>query len=262
MKIKKSIAGAVIILVSLITVIGLSGLNFLTPLEQEQNEVENGNMEKIYLTTEDGIKIAADSYEAENPLGWLVMAHMMPATKESWKGLAEYFRRAGYESLAIDLRGHGESDGGPTGYNNFSDGDHQKSIFDLKAAVDYLVKEKRAQPGKISFVGASVGANLALEFLSENPEFKTAVLLSAGLDYDGIKTEPLAKNLKAGQKIFLVSSNDDGDNAAENRKIFGSLPEEVKKDSEMKIYETGGHGTGILAREPELENLILQFIRK
>ena len=116
---------------------------------------------------------------------------MMPATKKSFHQLAEEFQNIGYESIAIDLRGHGESDKGP------------ESILDLEIAVDYLVKNRGAKSDKISFIGASIGANLSLQYISEHSEFKTAILLSPGLNYRGIKTEPMVKNLKAGQKVFL-----------------------------------------------------------
>ena len=223
-------------------------------------------MRKIFLTAKDGVKIAANLYLAEAPKGWIIFSHMMPAAKESWNDLAERFQGSGYESVAIDLRGHGESvSNGLTrklNYRNFSDAEHQKSILDLEAAADFLIKESKAAAGKISFVGASIGANLSLQYISEHPEFKTAVLLSPGLDYRGVKTEPLAKNLKAGQRVFFVSAKDDirsgGDNAEENQKLYGLTPKGVEK--QIKIYETGGHGTDILASHPELAESIKDFI--
>ena len=224
-------------------------------------------MQKIFLTTKDGIKIAASLYSAESPKGWIIFSHMMPAVKESWNDLAEWFCGAGYESVALDLRGHGESalDGltRRLNYQKFSDAEHQKSILDLEAAVEFLIKERKAAADKISFIGASIGANLSLQYVSEHPEFKTAILLSPGLDYRGVKTEPLTRNLKAGQKVFFVSAKDDihsggNNNAEENQKLYDLTPAGVEK--KIKIYETGGHGTDILNSQPELAELIKDFI--
>ena len=223
-------------------------------------------MRKIFLTTKDGLKIAANLYSAEQPKGWIVFSHMMPAVKESWNDLAKLFQGAGYEGIAIDLRGHGESiSGGLTrklNYRNFSDTEHQKSILDLAAAADFLVQERKAAAEKIYFVGASIGANLSLQYISEHSEFKTAVLLSPGLDYRGVKTEPMVKKLSAGQKVFFVSAKDDvrsgGNNAEENQKLYDLTPQGVKK--QIKIYETGGHGTDILNVQSELSDLIKDFI--
>lgn len=270
MRFKKSTASAIIILVGLITIIGLSGLNFLvTPKTQTNmddsrndsilNQPKPGSMNKISLTTKDGIKIAADLYEVENPLGWLVLTHMMPATKESYKDLAVRLQRLGYESMAIDLRGHGESDAGPNGYLNFSDVQHQKGILDLEAAFDYLMGNRKATNDKVFFIGASIGANLSLQYISQHPECKTAILLSAGLNYHGIETEPLVKSLKAGQKVFFISAKDDDDNAEENQKLFDLMP--VGAENKIKIYDSGGHGTNILKNQPEANNLIVEFIK-
>ncbi len=216
-------------------------------------------MKKIFLETKDGVKIAADLYEAKRPLGWLILFHMMPATKESWQDFAQEAQNKGYESIAIDLRGHGQSDGGRDGFLNFSDAEHQKSILDVQAAVDYLIKNREATNDKISFIGASIGANLALQYITEHPEFQKAVLLSAGLNYKGIKTELMAKNLKAGQKVFFVSAEDDGPNTEQNRKLYELMPNEV--DKKIQIYGTGGHGTDILKNQPKLKNLIFEFIK-
>ena len=234
-------------------------------------------MGKIFLTTKDGVKIAANLYPIESPAGWIIFSHMMPVMKESWNDLAKRFQDADYESVAIDLRGHGESVSGLMArsrldsqgetlpflnYRNFPDAEHQKSILDLEAAADFLIKERKAAAGKISFVGASIGANLSLQYISEHPEFKTAVLLSPGLDYRGVKTEPMVKKLSAGQKVFFVSAQDDirsgGNNAEENQKLYDLTPPEVEK--QIKIYETGGHGTDILKSQPELAEKIKDFI--
>lgn len=263
MRIKREVIGAGVILIALITIIGLSGLNYVIPQKTQIDRIadERGyqNMEKVYLKTSDGVNVVADLYTPAEPRGWLVLIHMMPATKESWGDLAKEFQGLGYESIAIDLRGHGESDGGPNGYKNFPDSEHQKSILDLEATVDYLIKERGAAADKISFIGASIGANLALQYLSEHPEFKKAVLLSPGLDYRGIKTEPMVKKLKAGQKVLLVSSRNDGSNASESQKLYDLMPAGVEK--EIKIYETAGHGTTMLEKEPELSQFIADFLQ-
>ena len=278
MRLNKKAISVIIILVALATIVVMSGLNFLfktqnyadnkqrgaenISVDQRTHQRQSASMNKIFLTTKDNVKIAANLYEVENPIGWLVLVHMMPATKESFNDLAQRLQNLGYESIAIDLRGHGESDKGPNGFLKFSDSEHQKSILDLEAAVDYLIKNRKATPDKISFIGASIGANLSLQYISEHPEFKTVVLLSPGLNYRGIKTEPLVKNLKTGQKVFFVSAADDPNsknNAEENQRLHDLVPNGVEK--RIKIYERGGHGTDILKNQLELTSLIIEFIK-
>lgn len=271
-KFKKTALNGTIILVAIITIIGLSDLMFLSGSKPNQDQsasqiVNEPVMEKVFFKTSDNKQITADYFRVDKskyqePNGWLVLAHMMPATKESWNALAKTFQDLGYESLAVDLRGHGESEGGPDGFLNFPDSEHQKSIYDLEAAVEFL-RVQGAKTEKISFIGASIGANLSLQYIANPPaggqEFSAAVLLSPGFNYRGIKTEPMVKKLKSGQKVFFISSVDDGVNSVEVSQLFSEAPQGVKK--EIKIYEFGGHGTDILKNQPELETLIINFIK-
>ncbi len=213
--------------------------------------------EQIKITTKDGFIIAGDYYTASSTKG-IVLLHMMPATKESWSSLAEKLQRAGFNVLAIDLRGHGASDGGPNGYKIFSDAQHQSGINDVDAAVMFL-KEKGIT--EIHLGGASIGANLALWYLAEHLEIKSAILLSAGLDYRGVKTEAYAKEAKSDQAIYFVADEDDersfgGSAATMAQHLYDWTP--AKK--EIKILKGAGHGTDMLCAHPELESELVEWL--
>lgn len=219
----------------------------------------------MFLTASDGKKISYNYVESAGAKNYLVLVHMMPATKESWQEFAKAAQEKGHSSIAIDLRGHGKSDEGPDGFQSFSDQDHQRSIFDIGAAVDFL-KEKGAAAENIYFVGASIGANLALQYIANHNEFKKAVLLSAGLNYYGIATEPLVIKLESDQKVMFVASKDDirksGANSAQmNERLYNATPKQVVK--ELIIYEEGGHGTDLFSapKGPNLTTTILDFLQ-
>lgn len=214
--------------------------------------------EKIDLIAKDGKKLKGHLYTAMNPRGWVVYLHMMPATKESWKEFAEFLQSEGYSGIAIDLRGHGESEGGPEEFLSFSQGEHQASILDLEAAIAYLL-ERGAVREKISLVGASIGANLALVHMGAHPETNTGVLFSPGLNYRGIETAGPVKNLFAGQRVLFIASRDDGNNADQNLLLYEAVPPGVVK--EIKVYDSGGHGTDILKAHNELRGAVLQFLQ-
>lgn len=216
------------------------------------------NVKKVDFIASDKQKIVAKLFFVEKPKGWLLLSHMMPAVKESWNEFAAEMRNFGYESLAIDLRGHGESEGGLNDYQNFSDAEHQASINDLEAGWEFL-KSQGATPGKTTLIGASIGANLSLQFLVMHPEFKKGVLLSPGLNYHGIAAEPLIKELKNGQSIVLATSKDDGNNADENQKLYGAAPKNLNKH--LIIFEKGGHGTNLLSSDEfDLIGAIKKFL--
>ncbi len=265
-KFKKTISSIIIIVIALITIIGLSDFTFLIKPDKTQNQRDtNSSMEKVFIRTSDNTQLTANYFTVDKssypwPKGWVVFSHMMPSTKESWTDFAKKLQELGYESLAVDLRGHGESQGGPDGFKNFSDSQHQKSILDIEAAVEFL-KTKGAETDKIALIGASIGANLSLQYISEHSEFQTAILLSPGLNYRGIKTETIIKKLRKDQKIFFASAKDDPNegNYKEVQILYDLAPSGVFKD--LKIYNQGGHGTNLLDNQSELTNSIIKFIQ-
>lgn len=215
--------------------------------------------EKINLISSDGQKLAANFYDAPEARGWLLLTHMMPATRESWSGFAEEMANDGYSSIALDLRGHGESQGGPGGYRQFSDADHQAGIYDLESAWDFL-KSRGALPEKTAVIGSSIGANLSIQFLAAHSEVARGIFLSAGLNYHGVVTEENAKKLSVSQSVILISSKDDDGNAEENQLLYKALPEEMKK--RLIIFEHGGHGNNMFSatEEMDLTDIIKKFL--
>ncbi|MEK7097196.1 MAG: hypothetical protein AAB859_02645, partial [Patescibacteria group bacterium] len=64
-------------------------------------------------------------------------------------------------------------------------------------------------------------------------------------------------------KVFFISAKDDirsggNNNAEENQELYDLTPLGIEK--QIKIYETGGHGTDVLKTQPELDGLIKDFI--
>ncbi|MBI2604218.1 MAG: hypothetical protein HYW56_01615, partial [Candidatus Harrisonbacteria bacterium] len=106
-----------------------------------------------------------------------------------------------------------------------------------------------------------------LKYIADHPDFKTAILLSAGVNYRGILTLPAAEGLKAGARVFLVTSRDDDghplqapvNNSDEAQKMFAAIPKDVEK--RLHIYEKAGHGTTMLEKEKGLGDLIMEFVR-
>lgn len=219
-------------------------------------------MEKVILKTVDEVGIAGLYYPGSSGKG-AALLHMMPATKESWTPFAERLNLRGYHVIAIDLRGHGESMGGPDGYKNFSDADHQASIRDVDAAALFL-RSQGVAPDRVAFIGASIGANLALWYLADHSEATQAVALSPGLNYRGVETDPVVRRLRKGQRVFIAASEDDerqsGRPAAMSRTLYDHIPSGVEKS--MITYKRAGHGTDMFGREqPDLADEILKWLQ-
>ncbi|MDZ4296063.1 MAG: alpha/beta fold hydrolase, partial [Patescibacteria group bacterium] len=66
--------------------------------------------ERVTFSTADGVAIVGDHYAGPTGLSpAVVLLHMLPAERASWAGLARALQAEGFQALAIDLRGHGES---------------------------------------------------------------------------------------------------------------------------------------------------------
>jgi pimeloyl-ACP methyl ester carboxylesterase len=219
-------------------------------------------MQRVILETKDGLKIVGDYYDLATSKKGVLLLHMMPENRKSWFDLAIKLEDLGFQVLAIDLRGHGESSFGPDGYKNFSNEDHQKSILDIEAGIDFF-KALEILPESIILGGASIGANLALWYASENEAIKKIFCLSPGIDYRGIKPLEFVFKLKSSQKIFIASSEDDireneSSNALESHKIFEAIPKEVEK--KLIIYSSAGHGTNMFFKNKENEEDLIKEI--
>ncbi|RJQ14322.1 alpha/beta hydrolase [Candidatus Parcubacteria bacterium] len=232
-------------------------------------------MEKITFQTEDGVKIVADWYQPETQSQGknerpktdqpgikkaILMLHMMPSDKTSWKSLAEKLTKVGFYCLATDLRGHGESTNstkGPLNYNKFVDQEHQLSRLDVLGAIKFL-KDIGFTKEKIVLIGASVGANLAIDYAAHNPDIKAIVALSPGLDYKGIEIEAAISKLTQKQFLLLAASQEDSYSFS-SVKI---LSEKTKAQKQTKLFKNVGHGTDMLIKEKDLENEIVDWLIK
>jgi len=212
--------------------------------------------ETIRLRAADGVEIVGDYYPAWGTRGVLLL-HMMPADRKSWQELAVKLQQAGFHALAIDLRGHGESRGGPLGYKQFSDVEHQASRLDVEAGAAFL-REKGVLD--LSLVGASIGANLALEYLVNHLEARAAVLLSPGLDYRGLAIGPFMEKLGPAQTTMLVASEDDIYSFDTVQLLARQAV--LSKRRMVKIFKGGGHGTAIFERYPEFVDEVVTWVAR
>ncbi len=218
-------------------------------------------MEPVFFKTSDDILIAGDYYPGIGVKG-VVLLHMMPATKSSWERFAPLLVQAEYHVLAIDLRGHGESTGGPDGYKDYSDEEHEASIQDIVAAVDFL-KQKGVDEHAIVLIGASIGANLALAFLAVHADITAAVFLSPGTKYPGVDGLHAIKSISAPRRLLFVTSKDDvgsyGSNYDMNVELMAAVQEGVEK--KFLVYSAAGHGTNMFGKEePDLSKEILSWV--
>jgi pimeloyl-ACP methyl ester carboxylesterase len=211
---------------------------------------------RIELITSDGVIVAGDFYPASaaatSAARTALLLHMMPATRLSWRPFAELLAAVGVQSLAIDLRGHGESTRTKSGltldYRAFTPAEHQAKRHEVAEAVAWLQAERGVIQGELALVGASIGANLAIDYAATHPNVRATVALSPGLDYKGLTTADRVTAMQPGQALLLVASEDDQHGSWEtvNRLV------KLRRGVELMGFADAGHGTTMFERSPDL----------
>jgi pimeloyl-ACP methyl ester carboxylesterase len=106
--------------------------------------------EKVFVTVEDGEKIAAVEHEADSER-WFFVCHGLASNKDrgGYKALCEKAVEEGFNAVRFDFRGNGESDG------RFSEQTVKSKIKDLKAVADFF------SPESYVLFGSSFGGKIA-----------------------------------------------------------------------------------------------------
>lgn len=92
---------------------------------------------------------------AQDAKGTVIRVHGIDSNREVQFGMAQALVEGGYSVLVFDLRGHGESDAAQTGAGQFEQDD-------VRGALDHVLEERGAAPGRVLLHGTSLGAGVAL----------------------------------------------------------------------------------------------------
>ena len=192
----------------------------------------------------------------------VLLLHQFQSDRHSYDDFARRLQAKGFGVLAIDGRGFGEStktsDGKSVAVSR-SDDAVKGMRADVAAAFDFLAKQQNVDTARIAIVGASYGSSLAIIYGAENPKVKAIALLSPGLNYFGnMPTEPAVKSY-GDRPLLLVAADDDKESADSVKKLKAVG---ANNKYEVKIYEKGGHGTGLFKARVGLEDLLEQFLTK
>jgi pimeloyl-ACP methyl ester carboxylesterase len=245
---------------------------------QQQNDGSstnnNNNVQTVNFLTDDGVSIIGSYYSPLNASSsstttpTIILLHMLGKDRSTWNAFASTLsQKEGYAVLSIDLRGHGESvkqnNGNTISFQSFTPEDYNKMVLDVKAAKQFLITNKHANPNNISIVGASIGANVAINYAAVDPTIKSVVLFSPGLNYRGVSTEQAITKYK-NNSVYIAATEGDSE-AAGSSKI---LCEKINCDGNLKIYSGGNsnsHGTNMFSDQslnPQLQDLVISWLAK
>lgn len=210
--------------------------------------------QNVSLHTEDGITLLATLYLPAKPGPAVILLHMQTRSRDDYQALAGRLTEAGFAALALDFRGHGASDPPPPGTEPR---ELSRMTLDIKAARAYLASRSDIVQGRVGLVGASIGANLAIVYAGTDPSVRSLALLSAGLDYRGLRTEAAMTKL-GGRAALLVASDEDSYAANSARR----LAKQEGGSRELRLLSGAGHGTVMLNRQTDLPAALVDWFRR
>jgi|CXWL01.1.fsa_nt_gi dienelactone hydrolase len=204
----------------------------------------------VSFKTPDGWTIAANYRPAKPGRATMILAHGVGSARGEWNRFAERLALDGVGTLAIDLRGHADSQSGPKGKTEFTSfdesGEWPRAVADLRAAGSWL-KTKGVPDERVAFGGASIGANLASVAAAESTKTPFLLLLSPGGDYRGARLA--ARN---GLKTLACAS-------AQDQYAYSAVHELERRGLAAAVYAPAGHGVQLFD-DPATQNRIAQWV--
>ena len=144
------------------------------------------------FTGKDKLNIIADIWgQSDNPL--VVLLHGGGQTRHAWGNSGKILSSAGFHVVAMDLRGHGDSDWHPDG--DYSIDSHKQDLISVLRTL--------GKPA--SLVGASLGGMISLSLAGdkENSKFcSSLVMVDIGLYPDPQGATRIVNWMKSSEKGF------------------------------------------------------------
>ena len=211
----------------------------------------------LTLRTEDGVAIAAEMHTAASgrPAPGVILVHMLTRTHLDWQILADRLSDADLAVVAIDLRGHGASQAEPA--LPADSADMNASVKDVKAARVFLTGRPDICSGRIGIAGAQVGANLAIAEAASDPLVRSVALLSPGLEFRLVRADSAMRRYDDRPALLLASAEDTY--ASRSARELSTMGAGIR---DLRILNGAGHGTVMLARQPDLIGVLVDWFRR
>ncbi len=226
----------------------ISVKNLMAEKNNIQPQPEKYYKDEIFsFDTNDHLKISGIIHYTDFTCkGNIILLHGIRSTKESFLPILNFIAKNGFNSIAIDLRAHGTSEGEYCTYG-FKEKD------DISRLLDYLSNEKKQK--NFGIWGHSLGGAIAIQSLATDKRLKFGIIESTYADFQQISKDYGANYLGfnpdfLNQNILERSANIAGfdlkkinpvDYCAKIYQpvlfIHGSKDKKIKLDYDLKNFE-------------------------
>lgn len=220
----------------------------------------SGPPERVRLTASDGVGLVGTLRLAPGAPA-VLLVHQLGSTRAEWDPLVAALSEApGLTTLALDLRGHGESIEGPGGarldHTAFTQTQWAELVRDVRAGLEFLRSHPSAQPPRIALVGSSIGATAVLTEAADAPDVDRVVALSPGRAYHGLDGVTPVTRL-GGRRLLVVSARGDAF-SFETAEVLTQLAPAV----EFREAPGSAHGVAMFASDAAARDRVVAFLRE
>jgi len=243
----------------------------INAMKKKDTVATDPSFQTIYLQTRDGLKLEAWYIPANSARGTVCLFHGHGGNKSDVFKESVEFREMGYNTLLLDFRAHGNSEGNTCtiGYDETED---VKLAYDLikskgeknivlwgismgASTITKAVKDYQLQPKKIILempfgtIEDAVKGRLKLMGLPPQP-IATLLTFWGGTEHGfwafNIKPQEYVKSIRC-PVLLQWGKNDPRVTRAEEDILFNNIPGSNKK---FVVYENAGHES-LYKKEPE-----------
>ncbi len=214
-------------------------------------------LEDLTLTAADGTSLAATVARPTDGscLPAVLLVHQYLNDRTQWADEQAQFVAAGYIAVAIDLRGHGESDPAQGELSSVLT-DPDQAPTDVAAGVGWLAEQAEIDTDRMAVVGTSIGANLSVVALHQGL-VATAVAVSPRRDpVLSLAGSPASLSL---DNLFCLAAQNDGggDQASSCTEMVGEATGQTRLEI---IADSALHGVAIFEQFPRTTAEVISWL--
>ncbi len=200
----------------------------------------------VETTASDGLVLRGDFYLIDAGRPTILLLHQLYTNRTSWTPYIGALTGAGFNVLAVDLRGHGQT----RGRINWA-----AAITDISVWFNWL-RTQGIRGDAFITMGSSIGSSLAIVGCANDAGCRTAVALSPGWASNGVRVEDALKTGLVGRKILIMHTVRDRFPALGVPQMVQAAPDVVV----VQTYPGNVHGMDMLRREETAMQRILEWL--
>ena len=195
-------------------------------------EVSQSNVE----IDEDDVTLSAFLVQpvTEGMYPGIIMIHEWWGLNDQIKSMADIMAREGYVVLAVDLFDGNVATTVEEAQANLRDNPNEETVPRMQAALKYLRKHPKVDPGKIASIGWCYGGGQSFQ-LGINEELQAVVI------YYGRLSINEADLIGLSEPVLGIFGAEDTSIPVEDVRDFERILMEQGKSAEIYVYEGAGH---------------------